>query len=83
MDAELLLDLRAEIGEGPLWDHRAGRLLFVDVAAGELFSATLDGRAEIAGTGHALGAVGLRAGGGYVLATQHGVSTLEPGSKPE
>lgn len=83
MDAELLVDLRTEIGEGPLWDYRAGRLLFVDVVAGELFAATLDGRVEIVGMGHALGAVGLREAGGYVLATQHGVATLEPGGKPE
>jgi sugar lactone lactonase YvrE len=83
VDAELLVDLRTEIGEGPLWDHRAGRLLFVDVVAGELFAATLDGRVEIVGMGHALGAVGLREEGGYVLATQHGVATLEPGGKPE
>ena len=82
MDAELLVDLRTEIGEGPLWDHRAGRLLFVDVVAGELFAATLDGRVEIVGMGHALGAVGLREAGGYVLATQHGVATLEPAGSP-
>jgi sugar lactone lactonase YvrE len=81
-DADLLLDLRAEIGEGPLWDHRAGRLVFIDVVAGELFSATLGGSVEVSGIGHAVGAVGLRAAGGYVLATQEGVSTLEPGSPP-
>ena len=34
------------------------------------------------GIGQALGAVGLRAAGGYVLATQEGVATLEPGSPP-
>lgn len=80
MDADVLHDLRSEVGEGPLWDHRSGRLLFVDVFVGHLYSATLDGRLEVAGTGRSLGAVGLRAGGGYVLATQEGVATLEPGS---
>jgi sugar lactone lactonase YvrE len=72
-----------EIGEGPVWDHRADRLLFVDIVAGELYSASLDGRVEVIGTGRALGAVGLRAAGGYVLATQEGVATLEPGSLPQ
>lgn len=79
---DVLFDLRTEIGEGPLWDHRLGRLLFVDILAGELYSASLDGQVEVTGTGQALGAVGLREGGGYVLATQEGVATLEPGSPP-
>jgi sugar lactone lactonase YvrE len=79
---DVLLDLRTEVGEGPLWDHRIGRLLFVDILAGELYSASLDGRVEVTGTGEALGAVGLRGGGGYVLATQRGVATLEPGLPP-
>jgi sugar lactone lactonase YvrE len=64
-------------------DHRTGRLLFVDIVAGELYSASLDGRVEVVGSGQALGAVGLRAAGGYVLATQKGVATLEPGSPPQ
>jgi sugar lactone lactonase YvrE len=37
----------------------------------------------VIGIGRALGAVGLRAAGGYVLATQEGVATLDAGSAPE
>ena len=32
--AELVLDARAGLGEGPLWDARSGELLWVDIMAG-------------------------------------------------
>lgn len=32
-DAELVLDARAEVGEGPAWDAGAGRLIWVDITA--------------------------------------------------
>ncbi len=36
MQPELLLDSRAELGEGPAWDERSGRLYWVDIHAGRL-----------------------------------------------
>ena len=33
-DVELVLDARAELGEGPVWDARSGRLIWVDITAG-------------------------------------------------
>ena len=35
---ELVLDARAELGEGPLWDARGQRLLFVDIMRGHIHS---------------------------------------------
>jgi sugar lactone lactonase YvrE len=36
IDVELVLDARAELGEGPVWDVRAGCLYFVDVVRGHV-----------------------------------------------
>lgn len=33
-----MLDARTELGEGPLWDERGGRLLFVDILVGTIRS---------------------------------------------
>ena len=36
MQAELILEAQAELGEGPAWDGRAGLLYWVDIHAGLL-----------------------------------------------
>jgi sugar lactone lactonase YvrE len=76
--AELVLDARAELGEGPVWDDAAGTLWWVDI----------DGRAVHRfdpGSGHdtaiptpsKVGAVALRTGGGLAVALANGIRTLE------
>jgi sugar lactone lactonase YvrE len=75
---ELVLDAGASLGEGPLWDDRDGVLWWVDVPAGRLHR--LDpatGADEVIDVGQPLGAVGLRAVGGLVLAVRDGFAVLE------
>src|SRR6266849_3644875 len=36
MDVDIALDLRAELGEGPVWDVERQRLLFVNILHGEV-----------------------------------------------
>jgi D-xylono/L-arabinono-1,4-lactonase len=36
MQAELVWDLKATLGEGPLWHHETGRLLFLDIEQGRV-----------------------------------------------
>jgi sugar lactone lactonase YvrE len=62
----------AELGERPVWDAKAGCLIWVDVNAGSLHRLTADGDVIVAGLGVAIGAAAPRAGGGYVLATRAG-----------
>jgi sugar lactone lactonase YvrE len=76
----LVWDERALLGEGPLWDEREQRLLWVDVegrtlhtlepASGERRSERYDAR---------ISSVGLREHGGLVVAHDRGFSLLEDG----
>lgn len=42
--AELFIDSRCELGEGPFWNHLVGRLFWFDILNNTLFSAGADGR---------------------------------------
>ena len=73
MRAELVVDARAVLGEGPLWDERTDELLWVDILAGVVHRydpQTGADRAFDAGT--YVGAVVPRAAGGYALAVADG-----------
>jgi sugar lactone lactonase YvrE len=74
---ELVVDARADVGEGPVWDDRCGRLLWVDITPGLLH--TLDprsGSTTAHPAGQALGSVAMRARGGLVLALRDGLHAL-------
>jgi sugar lactone lactonase YvrE len=80
MTAELLLDVRAELGEGPVWDDRRERLLWVDILAGHVHATDPEsGADDVVEVGTEVGAVALRAGEGLVLAVRDGFALLDPG----
>jgi sugar lactone lactonase YvrE len=76
--AELVLDARAALGEGPVWDSRTDELLWVDIMAGLVHrfdpatgtDTTLD-------VGQPVGAVVPRAAGGYALAVRDGFALAD------
>jgi sugar lactone lactonase YvrE len=76
--AELVLDVKADLGEGPLWDDRAGQLVWVDIMAGRvnLFD-PLTGENRSIDVGVPVGAAALRESGGLVLAVQDGFAALD------
>lgn len=81
MDVELLLDTRLELGEGPAWDARAGRLYWVDIHAGRLHS--LDPHAAAHHTlqlNEPIGCVAPCPDGDLVLALRSGFHRLHPSS---
>lgn len=79
MDAELVLDARAALGEGPVWDAGEGLLLWVDVLAGEVHRFDpVSGRDETIVLGTPVGAVLLRASGGLVVCRRGGIEALDP-----
>ena len=79
MIPELVLNAQAQLGEGPLWDDRRQRLVFVDIMRGhvhEFDPATESDRIHM--IGQPVGAVALTARGDWVLATKNGFSRLDP-----
>jgi sugar lactone lactonase YvrE len=63
----------AELGERPLWDAARGCLIWVDILAGHLHQYRPGAGDQVVHmAGVAVGAAGLRAGGGYVLAAADG-----------
>lgn len=73
LQAELLLDARAELAEGPVWDTRDDRLLWVDIHAGLVHKLDVEsGVDQLIRIGSEVGAVVPRAQGGYLAAVRDG-----------
>lgn len=74
-----LWDAQCLLGEGPIWDARAGVVRFVDIERRDVH------RFDPATGDHAswtapcrIGSIGVRAGGGLVAGTEDGFATLDP-----
>ncbi|NUQ66630.1 MAG: SMP-30/gluconolactonase/LRE family protein [Pirellulales bacterium] len=82
MDAELLLDARAVLGEGALWDASRRRLLWVDIEGREVHIFDPAGGDDVAiDVGQEVGTVVPRARGGLVLGLRRGIALLDPASR--
>jgi sugar lactone lactonase YvrE len=70
---EVVTASAAEIGEGPVWDSRSGRLVWVDVLAGRIHHTDVrTGATETTQAPLHVGAVAPRRAGGFVAALQDG-----------
>ncbi len=79
-DVELVVDVGAELGEGPLWDGRVGRLIWLDVAGHRIHSTDpVTGATSTIIAPTEVGAVVPRADGGFVAALADGFWTLIDG----
>ena len=78
---ELVLDCRCELGEGPVWDDRTGRLLFVDINghAVHVFDPR-SGAHDAYDTGEYVSAIALADDGAYLIARQHDITRWHPAS---
>ena len=74
-----VLNARAELGEGPVWDAASGTLYWVDLFAGVVHSyrpiSGLTGSVEV---GEIIGCVVPRQSGGLLAATASGIYHLDP-----
>ncbi|MFW6170190.1 MAG: SMP-30/gluconolactonase/LRE family protein [Planctomycetota bacterium] len=78
MNGELVIDARAELGEGPVWDSRLECLFWVDIESGKLHAHEPRGEADrVWDVGCKVGAAVPREAGGMVLATAHGFELFD------
>ena len=79
MRIDLALDVKADLGEGPIWDARLGRLLFVDIMRGEVHTFDpANGDHAIFEMGQPVGAVTPTTGGDWVAAARDGFFRVNP-----
>ncbi len=79
MTVELALDARAELGEGPIWDDRRQRLLFVDIMRGHVHEFDPQtGRDRVIEVGRPVGAVALAESGAWIVAAKGGFWRIDP-----
>ncbi len=78
MRAEVCIDARFELGEGPVWDEREGTLYWVDITRCRVYARRLaDGYERQWMLGQCVGAVALAEGGGLVVAMATGFYRLD------
>jgi sugar lactone lactonase YvrE len=76
--AELVLDAKAQLGEGPCWDDQAGLLYWVNIAEMRVHSFDpSNGLNRTIQLDQKVGAAVLRQSGGLVLALEHGFHMLD------
>jgi sugar lactone lactonase YvrE len=75
---ELVLDARADLGEGPRWDSRRQRLLWVDIMRGRVHAFTPStGACRNVSVGRTVGALACTSDGTLVLAVAGGFGRLD------
>jgi sugar lactone lactonase YvrE len=78
---EMVAALGAELGEGPVWDARSGRVTWVDILGRRIHRTDpRTGETDSLETVSHVGAVVPRAAGGYVAALQDGFWILDDGA---
>ncbi|MFC5216828.1 SMP-30/gluconolactonase/LRE family protein [Streptomyces coerulescens] len=76
---EVAVRAEAELGEGPTWDAKSGRLLWIDILGARVHTFDpVSGRRTVRTTPQHVGAVKPRVGGGLVLNLRDGVGLLDP-----
>ncbi|MDT0612067.1 SMP-30/gluconolactonase/LRE family protein [Streptomyces lancefieldiae] len=79
MTYEVAVRAEATLGEGPTWDARAGRLIWVDILGCRVHTYDpASGRRTVRTTEQHVGAAKPRAGGGLVLNLRDGIGLLDP-----
>ncbi|HUL72374.1 MAG TPA: SMP-30/gluconolactonase/LRE family protein [Vicinamibacterales bacterium] len=78
-EAELVLDVHAQLGEGPIWDAARQRLLFVDIMRGYVHEFDpANGKDRVLEVGQPVGAVAPTVRGDWVVAARDGFFRLDP-----
>lgn len=79
-DVGVVINLRSQLGEGPVWDHRGQLLAWVDILGGLVHLTVPDtGVTTTIPVGAPVGALGLLGDDGYMLAVRNGFAPLHGG----
>jgi xylono-1,5-lactonase len=77
-NAELLLDITSEHGEGPVWDDQTGALYWVDLLKGDYHVFHIgSGEHHCFNAGQPLGVLALREKGGMIMALRDGFAWVD------
>lgn len=74
----LVADVRAVLGEGPIWVARRQALYWVDIKGRKIFRIAADGRLEQWDTPFRVGSLAPRERGGFIAGTEHGFAHIDP-----
>jgi sugar lactone lactonase YvrE len=78
-DVELVLDAKAELGEGPVWDDRRQRLVFVDIMRGDIHEFDpATGKDRVVNVGRSVGCVALTERDDWVIGAADGFHRVDP-----
>jgi sugar lactone lactonase YvrE len=78
-NAELAFRHDSLLGEGPVWDHRRGRLYWMDIEGGAVhWYDPATGAHRAIPTGQYVGCAAVRKSGGLVIALKSGFAALDP-----
>ncbi len=85
LEARLILEAQADLGESPLWSVAEQKLYWVDINAGRLHRFDpASGQENSRDLGQAIGCIAPIASGGLVAALRHGIYRIDPGqARPE
>ncbi|GAB2750997.1 SMP-30/gluconolactonase/LRE family protein [Streptomyces bullii] len=76
---EVAVRAEADLGEGPTWDAKTGRLLWIDILGARIHTYDpVTGRRTVRRTDQHVGAVKPRSNGGLVLNLRDGIGLLDP-----
>lgn len=76
---QILTSHISSLGEGPVWDDRENRILWVDIEQGHIHLYSPKAREHrILHTGELIGAVALRENGGLIAVLQSGFAIVDP-----
>ena len=79
-DVDVVVNLRSLLGEGPVWDHRAGHVAWVDILGGMVhMTEPSTGVTTTVPVGGPVGALALQGEGKYHLALRNGFAPLSTG----
>ena len=74
---ECVADVRAVLGEGPLWVAREAALYWVDIKSRKIFRLDRDGARAEWPTPFRVGSLAPRAGGGFIAGTDEGLALID------